>query len=53
MPGLLSRTRVWLGLHGRQAVFFMGNDEDTSFWGNYDFAKAIKVGMEKINLPWD
>ena len=27
-------------------------DDDTSFWGNYDFATAIKVGMEKNRLPY-
>ncbi|MEN8177034.1 MAG: tetrathionate reductase family octaheme c-type cytochrome [Pseudomonadota bacterium] len=27
-------------------------DDDTSFWGNYDFGKAIKVGMQKYNLPY-
>jgi octaheme c-type cytochrome (tetrathionate reductase family) len=28
-----------------------GNN-DTSLWGNYDFGKAIKVGMEKYKLPY-
>ena len=27
-------------------------DDDDSFWGNYDFGAAIKVGMEKNNLPY-
>jgi octaheme c-type cytochrome (tetrathionate reductase family) len=27
-------------------------DSDTALWGNYDFSKAIKVGMEKYNLPY-
>ena len=27
-------------------------DNDTSLWGNYDFAKAIKVGMEKYKIPY-
>ena len=27
-------------------------DNDTSLWGNYDFGKAIKVGMEKYKLPY-
>lgn len=27
-------------------------DNDTALWGNYDFEKAIKVGMEKFNLPY-
>jgi len=25
---------------------------DTALWGNYDFGKAIKVGMEKFKLPY-
>jgi len=28
-----------------------GDDAD-AFWGNYDFARAIKVGMEKNNIPY-
>lgn len=28
-----------------------GEDKD-SFWGNYDFARAIKVGMENGGLPY-
>ncbi|WP_456405904.1 tetrathionate reductase family octaheme c-type cytochrome [Thiolapillus sp.] len=27
-------------------------DDDAAFWGNYDFAKAIKVGMEKNGIPY-
>ena len=27
-------------------------DDENSYWGNYDFAKAIKTGMEKHNLPY-
>jgi octaheme c-type cytochrome (tetrathionate reductase family) len=27
-------------------------DNDSSLWGNYDFGKAIKAGMEKYNLPY-
>ncbi len=27
-------------------------DDDTSLWGNYDFGKAIKVGMEKYKIPY-
>ena len=27
-------------------------DNTTSLWGNYDFGKAIKVGMEKYKLPY-
>jgi octaheme c-type cytochrome (tetrathionate reductase family) len=27
-------------------------DTDTALWGNYDFSKAIKVGMEKYNIPY-
>jgi hypothetical protein len=26
-------------------------DDDDSYWGNYDFGRAIKVGMEKYNIP--
>lgn len=28
-----------------------GNDED-AYWGNYDFARAIKAGMERAELPY-
>ncbi len=28
-----------------------GEDQD-AYWGNYDFGKAIKAGMEKNNLPY-
>ena len=27
-------------------------DNNTSLWGNYDFSKAIKAGMEKFSLPY-
>lgn len=27
-------------------------DDDNAYWGNYDFAKAIKVGMEKNHIPY-
>jgi octaheme c-type cytochrome (tetrathionate reductase family) len=27
-------------------------DDENAFWGNYDFAKAIRTGMEKFNLPY-
>ncbi len=27
-------------------------ENDTSLWGNYDFGKAIKAGMEKYKLPY-
>jgi hypothetical protein len=27
-------------------------DDDDSYWGNYDFGRAIKVGMEKNNIPY-
>jgi len=27
-------------------------DDENAYWGNYDFGKAIKVGMEKNNLPY-
>ncbi len=27
-------------------------DDDDAFWGNYDFARAIKVGMEKNGKPY-
>ncbi|HBH36294.1 MAG TPA: cytochrome C, partial [Gammaproteobacteria bacterium] len=27
-------------------------DTDSALWGNYDFAKSIKAGMEKFNLPY-
>ena len=28
-----------------------GNDKD-AYWGNYDFANAIRVGMEKNGIPY-
>ena len=27
-------------------------DDENAYWGNYDFARAIKTGMEKNNLPY-
>ena len=27
-------------------------DDENAYWGNYDFAKAIKVGMQQHNLPY-
>jgi octaheme c-type cytochrome (tetrathionate reductase family) len=27
-------------------------EDDAAYWGNYDYAKAIKVGMEKNNRPY-
>lgn len=39
---------------GNNTLVYMhlwGNDED-AYWGNYDFGKAIKAGMEKNNLPY-
>jgi octaheme c-type cytochrome (tetrathionate reductase family) len=27
-------------------------DDENAYWGNYDFAKAIKVGMEKNHIPY-
>lgn len=27
-------------------------DDENSYWGNYDFGKAIKTGMQKNNLPY-
>jgi hypothetical protein len=27
-------------------------EDDAAYWGNYDYAKAIKVGMEKNNKPY-
>jgi octaheme c-type cytochrome (tetrathionate reductase family) len=39
---------------GNNTLVYMhlwGNDDD-SYWGNYDFGRAIKVGMEKNNIPY-
>ncbi len=39
---------------GNNTLVYMhlwGDDSD-AFWGNYDFAKAIKVGMEKSGKPY-
>ncbi|MES9972592.1 MAG: tetrathionate reductase family octaheme c-type cytochrome [Candidatus Thiodiazotropha sp.] len=27
-------------------------DDDDSYWGNYDFGRAIKVGMQRNNIPY-
>ncbi|MET0066423.1 MAG: tetrathionate reductase family octaheme c-type cytochrome [Candidatus Thiodiazotropha sp.] len=27
-------------------------DDDDAYWGNYDFGRAIKVGMEKNHIPY-
>jgi len=32
-------------------VHLWGDDED-AYWGNYDFGRAIKVGMEKNHIPY-
>ena len=39
---------------GNNTLVYMhlwGDDKD-AYWGNYDFGKAIKMGMEKNNLPY-
>jgi octaheme c-type cytochrome (tetrathionate reductase family) len=39
---------------GNNTLVYMhlwGNDDD-SYWGNYDFGRAIKVGMQKNNIPY-
>jgi len=39
---------------GNNTLVYMhlwGEDE-SAYWGNYDFGNAIKVGMEKNNLPY-
>ena len=39
---------------GNNTLVYMhlwGDDND-AFWGNYNFARAIKVGMEKNNIPY-
>lgn len=39
---------------GNDTLVYMhlwGDDED-SYWGNYDFGRAIKAGMEKNDLPY-
>ncbi len=39
---------------GNNTLVYMhlwGNDND-SFWGNYDFGRAIKAGMAKDNVPY-
>jgi len=39
---------------GRNTLVYMHlwGDDDAAFWGNYDFAKAIRVGMEKNGIPY-
>ena len=39
---------------GNNTMVYMhlwGNDDD-AYWGNYDFGRAIKVGMQKNNIPY-
>jgi octaheme c-type cytochrome (tetrathionate reductase family) len=39
---------------GNNTLVYMhlwGNDKD-AYWGNYDFANAIRVGMEKNGIPY-
>lgn len=39
---------------GNNTLVYMhlwGDDED-AYWGNYDFGRAIKVGMEQYNIPY-
>jgi octaheme c-type cytochrome (tetrathionate reductase family) len=39
---------------GNNTLVYMhlwGDDED-AYWGNYDFGRAIEVGMEKFDLPY-
>jgi len=39
---------------GNNTLVYMhlwGDDED-AYWGNYDFGRAIKVGMEKNGIPY-
>ncbi|PVV07346.1 MAG: cytochrome C [gamma proteobacterium symbiont of Ctena orbiculata] len=39
---------------GNNTMVYMhlwGDDED-AYWGNYDFARAIRVGMEQHNIPY-
>jgi len=39
---------------GNNTLVYMhlwGDDKD-SYWGNYDFGRAIKAGMEKNNIPY-
>ena len=39
---------------GNNTLVYMhlwGDDKD-SYWGNYDFGRAIKMGMEKNNIPY-
>ena len=57
------RSRIWpfKRMHtvqpydkGNNTLVYMHlwGDDDAAFWGNYDFAKAIKVGMEKNGIPY-
>ncbi|MEW8026211.1 MAG: tetrathionate reductase family octaheme c-type cytochrome [Candidatus Thiodiazotropha sp.] len=39
----VNNTMVYMHLWG---------DDDDAYWGNYDFARAIKVGMAKNNIPY-
>jgi octaheme c-type cytochrome (tetrathionate reductase family) len=39
------------GLNTLVYMHLWGNDKD-AYWGNYDFGRAIKAGMEKNNLPY-
>ncbi len=57
------RSRIWpfKRMHtvqpydkGNNTLVYMhlwGDDED-AYWGNYDFGRAIKVGMEKNHIPY-
>lgn len=38
--------------NGTLVYLHLWGDDDTSYWGNYDFAKAIEVGMKKHNIPY-
>ena len=55
--------RIWpfKVMHGKQAYDPVNNtlvvnhvfgDDDTALWKNYDFAKAIKAGMDYAELPY-
>ncbi len=39
------------GNHTLVYMHLWGNDND-AFWGNYDFARAIKAGMKKNGIPY-
>ncbi len=34
------------------AVFHSAGKDDAAYWGNYDWDKAIKVGMQAVNLDY-